>query len=42
MVSMTTLFGELATRLQASEDPNPMARVPRLSVRPVRLEKVAG
>ena len=42
VVSMTTLFGELATRLQASEEPDPMARVPGLIVKPVRLEKVAG
>ena len=41
VVSMTTLFGDLATRLQASEDPDPMAKVPGLVVRPVRLEKVA-
>ncbi|MBI4340580.1 MAG: molybdopterin-dependent oxidoreductase [Chloroflexi bacterium] len=39
VVSMTTLFGELATRLQASEDPDPMARVPLLSIRPARVEK---
>jgi len=39
---MTTLFGELATRLQASEDPDAMAKVPDLLVRPVRLEEVAG
>ncbi|MFC1935265.1 molybdopterin-dependent oxidoreductase [Chloroflexota bacterium] len=42
VVSMTTLFGELAIRLHASEDPDPMARVPGLMVRPVRLEKAAG
>ena len=40
VVAMTTLFGELATRLQGSEDPDPMAKVPGLVVRPVRLEKV--
>ena len=40
VVMMTTLFGEMATRLQASEDPDPMAKVPGLAVRPVRLEKV--
>jgi predicted molibdopterin-dependent oxidoreductase YjgC len=39
VVSMTTLFGEMATRLQASEDPDPMARAPLLAVQPVRLEK---
>ena len=37
-VSMTTLFGELAVALQASEEPDPMARVPGLVVRPVRVE----
>jgi formate dehydrogenase alpha subunit len=40
VVAMTTLFGELATRLQASDDPDPMVKVPGLVVRPVRLEKV--
>ncbi|MBI4198434.1 MAG: molybdopterin-dependent oxidoreductase [Chloroflexi bacterium] len=39
MVSMTTLFGEMATRLQASEDPDPMAKAPLLAVRAVKLEK---
>ncbi|MSQ22360.1 MAG: 4Fe-4S dicluster domain-containing protein [Dehalococcoidia bacterium] len=42
VVSMTTLFGELATRLQASEDPDPMASVPGLSVSAARLEKATG
>ncbi len=42
VVSMTTLFGELATRLQASEEPDPMARVPGLAISPARLEKVTG
>ncbi|MDO8749836.1 MAG: molybdopterin-dependent oxidoreductase [Dehalococcoidia bacterium] len=41
VVSMTTLFGELATRLQASEAPDPMARVPGLTISAARLEKVA-
>ena len=40
VVSVTTLFGELATRLQASEAPDPMSRVPGLVIKPVRLEKV--
>ena len=39
VVSMTFLFGDLATRLQASKEPNPMANVPSLFIRPVRLEK---
>jgi predicted molibdopterin-dependent oxidoreductase YjgC len=41
VVSMTTLFGELAVALQASEEPDPMARVPGLVVQAVRLERVA-
>lgn len=40
-VSMTTLFGELATELQASEDPDPMSKIPALMVCPVRVKKVA-
>ena len=39
VLSMTTLFGELATRLQGSEAPDPMARVPALAISPARLEK---
>ena len=42
VVSMTTLFGGLASRLQASESPDPMAAVPGLAIQPARLEKVAG
>ena len=38
--SFTQLFGQLATQLQASEDPDPMSRVPGLVIEPVRLEKV--
>ena len=41
VVSMTTLFGELAVALQASEETDPMLRVPRLVVKPVRLERAA-
>jgi anaerobic selenocysteine-containing dehydrogenase len=37
-VSQTTLFGELATLLDNSEHYDPMNRVPRLRVVPVRLE----
>ncbi|MEE8443599.1 MAG: molybdopterin-dependent oxidoreductase [Dehalococcoidia bacterium] len=40
VISMTTLFGELAIQLQASEDPDPMAKVPGLVIRPARVEKV--
>ncbi len=39
VVSVTTLFGELATRLQASESPDPMARVEMLWVRSARIVK---
>ena len=42
VVSMTTLFGQLATELQASEDINPMARVPGLTVTPCRVTPLAG
>ena len=41
VVSMTTLFGELATKLQLSEDPDPMSKIPGLRVCPVRVKKVA-
>ena len=41
IVSMTTLFGELATRLQLSEDPDPMSKIHGLRVCPVRVKKVA-
>ena len=39
MVAATTLFGELAVRLQVSEAANPMAHVPTLPLRPARLER---
>ena len=38
VVSITTLFGQLAVELQASEDINPMARVPGLHLEPCRVE----
>ena len=38
VVSMTTLFGQLAVELQATEDINPMARVPGLYLEPCRVE----
>ena len=38
-VRTTALFGQLAVDLQASKEPDPMARVPRLNVEPARLEK---
>lgn len=39
-VSTTFLFGELATRLEGSEDPNPMSRVPGLPITAVRVVKL--
>ncbi|MDA0988143.1 MAG: molybdopterin-dependent oxidoreductase [Chloroflexi bacterium] len=39
-VSATFLFGDLMTRLESSEDPDPMSRVPRLPLTPVRLAKL--
>ena len=40
VVSITTLFGQLAVELQASEDINPMARVPGLHLEPCRVESL--
>ncbi|MCL0044333.1 molybdopterin-dependent oxidoreductase [Dehalococcoidia bacterium] len=40
VVSITTLFGGLAARLQASEDPDPMAKTPGLVTESVRVEKL--
>jgi formate dehydrogenase alpha subunit len=39
-VSATFLFGDLMTRLESSEDPDPMSHVPGLPVTPVRLAKL--
>ena len=39
-VYATFLFGDLVTRLENSEDPDPMSSVPGLSVTPVRLAKL--
>ncbi|MFH1560220.1 MAG: molybdopterin-dependent oxidoreductase [Chloroflexota bacterium] len=39
MVSATFLFGNLVTRLESSEDPDPMSRVPGLKVSPVKVGK---
>jgi len=39
-VSATFLFGDLMTRLESSEDPDPMSRVPGLPVTPVKLAKL--
>ncbi len=38
VVSLTTLFGDLAIQLDASEHPDPMNHVPRLDIVPLRLE----
>ena len=40
MVAAATLFGELASQLQASQDSDPMSRVPTLPLRPARVEKL--
>ena len=40
VVSVTTLFGELASEMDASVHPDAMNHVPRLEVEPVRLEPV--
>ena len=41
IVTSTTLFGELATKLDTSEEFDPMLRVPRLDVIPARVSKPA-
>ena len=38
-VSATFLFGELATSLEQSDDPDPMSKVPTLDMTPVRVAK---
>jgi hypothetical protein len=40
-VAVTTLFGQLVTDLQASEDAEAMSRVPGLDILPARLVKLA-
>ena len=42
VVSATVLFGELATALDASNDYDPMLRIPGLHIMPVRVEKITG
>ena len=42
VVTSTSLFGQLATELQGSNAPDPMAAVPRLYIMPARIEKVQG
>ena len=41
VVSSTSLFGQLAVELQASEAPDPMVRVPGLPITPARVDRVA-
>ena len=41
LVSTTTLFGQLVTELENSEEPDVMANIPGLSLLPARLERVA-
>ena len=42
VVSATVLFGELATALDASNDYDPMLRIPGLHVMPVWIEKITS
>ena len=39
LVSITTLFGEVASEMQDSENPDPSPRIPGLPLRPVRVVK---
>ena len=41
LVSTTVLFGQLASQLDGSGDPDPMLKVPGLPLVPVRVERVA-
>ena len=40
LVSVTTLFAELATYIEESEDPDPSPRLPTIELQPVTVEKV--
>ena len=42
VVSATFLFGQLMVELEASQDPDPMSRVPGLEVTSARLIKVSN
>ena len=42
VVSSTSLFGQLAVELQASEAPDPMVRVPGLPITPARVDRVTA
>ena len=39
VVSLTTLFGELAVQVDSSERPDPMNHIPRLNASPVKIER---
>ena len=40
MISVTSLFGDLASSLDQTDNPDPMLKVPGLPVVPVRVDKV--
>ena len=40
-VSVTRLFGQMAIELEASEEPDPMSKVPVLTIRPAKVIKVS-
>ena len=40
MISVTTLFGQLAVDLQSSDEKNPMSKAPGLEILPARISKV--
>ncbi len=40
IISSTSLFGQLAVEMQASEQPDPMSRVPGLVVQPAKVSKI--
>ena len=42
VVSSTALFGQLAVELQASEEPDPMSRVPGLDITPAAVKAVSA
>ena len=42
MIALTTLFGALASEIQASTSPDPMNHLPRLTAKRVRVEKLGA
>lgn len=42
LVSTTTLFGQLISELEHSDEPDPMLKVPRLPLVPARVSKIAS